>query len=129
MQKDSEDLILKKIAVIRTDFPEKFGVPRQSGLAETRGKIVFEPEYRSKDALRGLEDYSHLWLIWGFSEVKQKNWHATVRPPRLWGIRGWAYLQPDLRSVRIPLDCRVSASWRYAIRRQKGRYSSWKAWI
>ena len=129
MQKDSEDLILKKIAVIRTDFPEKFGVPRQSGLAETRGKIVFEPEYRSKDALRGLEDYSHLWLIWGFSEVKQKNWHATVRPPRLGGIRGWAYLQPDLRSVRIPLDCRVSASWRYAIRRQKGRYSSWKAWI
>ena len=60
MQKHSEDLTLKKIAVIRTDFPEKFGLPRQSGLAETRGKIVFEPEYRSKDALRGLEDYSHL---------------------------------------------------------------------
>ena len=57
MQKYSEDLTLKKIAVIRTDFPEKFGLPRQSGLAETRGKIVFEPEYRSKDALRGLEDY------------------------------------------------------------------------
>ena len=85
MQKHSEDLTLKKIAVIRTDFPEKFGLPRQSGLAETRGKIVFEPEYRSKDALRGLEDYSHLWLLWGFSEVKQKTWHATVRPPRLGG--------------------------------------------
>ena len=85
MQKHSEDLILKKIAVIHTDFPEKFGLPRQSGLAETRGKIIFEPEYRSKDALRGLEDYSHLWLLWGFSEVKQKNWHATVRPPRLGG--------------------------------------------
>lgn len=67
MQKHSEDLTLKKIAVIRTDFPEKFGLPRQSGLAETRGKIVFEPEYRSKEALRGLEDYSHLWLLWGFS--------------------------------------------------------------
>ncbi len=80
-----DELTLKKIAVIRTDFPEKFGLPRQSGLAETRGKIVFEPEYRSKDALRGLDDYSHLWLIWGFSEVKQKNWHATVRPPRLGG--------------------------------------------
>lgn len=77
MQKHSEDLTLKKIAVIRTDFPEKFGLPRQSGLAETRGKVVFEPEYRSKDALRGLEDYSHLWLLWGFSEVKQKTWHAT----------------------------------------------------
>ena len=85
MQKHSEDLTLKKIAVIRTDFPEKFGLPRQSGLAETRGKVVFEPEYRSKDALRGLEDYSHLWLLWGFSEVKQKTWHATVRPPRLGG--------------------------------------------
>lgn len=76
---------LKRIAVVRTDFPEKFGVPRQSGLAETLGKVVFEPEYRSPDAFRGLEEYSHVWLLWGFSEVKQKNWHATVRPPRLGG--------------------------------------------
>ena len=76
---------LKRIAVVRTEFPEKFGVPRQSGLAETLGKVVFEPEYRSPDAFRGLEEYSHVWLLWGFSEVKQKNWHATVRPPRLGG--------------------------------------------
>ncbi len=76
---------LKTIAYIRTDFPTKFGVPRQSGLADTKGKIVFEPEYRSIDAVRELEQYSHLWLIWGFSECKREGWKATVRPPRLGG--------------------------------------------
>lgn len=81
----TEELSLKKIAVIRTDFPEKFGIPRQSGIADTRGEIVFEPEFRNPDALRGLEEYSHIWVLWGFSETKQENWHATVRPPRLGG--------------------------------------------
>lgn len=76
---------LKTIAYIRTDFPTKFGVPRQSGLADTKGKIVFEPEYRSIDAVRELEQYSHLWLIWGFSECEREEWKATVRPPRLGG--------------------------------------------
>ena len=74
------------IAHIRTDFGSKFGVPRQSGVVdELRARIVFEPTYRNPDALRGLEDFSHLWLIWHFSEVKQENWSPTVRPPRLGG--------------------------------------------
>ena len=76
---------LKTIAHIYTDFPTKFGVPRQSGLADTKGVIVFEPEYCSMDAVRELEQYSHLWLIWGFSECERKEWKATVRPPRLGG--------------------------------------------
>ncbi len=74
------------IAHIRTDFATKFGVPRQSGLVpEIKAVIVFEPEYRNPDALRGLEGFSHLWLVWHFSEVKQDGWSPTVRPPRLGG--------------------------------------------
>lgn len=76
----------KLIAHIRTDFPTKFGIPRQSGLAdELEGVIVFEPEYRVKEALRGLEGWSHLWLIWQFSEAVRDGWSPTVRPPRLGG--------------------------------------------
>lgn len=82
-----EELHLKKIAVIHTDFSEKFGIPRQSGLIPAKGRIVFEPEYRNPDALRGIENYSHLWLIWGFSEIPEKEWQPTVRPPRLGGNR------------------------------------------
>lgn len=73
------------IARIYTDFKEKFGIPRQSGLADTEGKIVFEPKYRNPDSVRGLEDYSHLWIIWAFSEVTMEDWRPTVRPPRLGG--------------------------------------------
>ena len=77
---------LKIIARIRSDFPEKFGIPRQSGVVpETRAKIVFEPEYRKEAALRGIEGFSHLWLIWGFSECERDSWSPTVRPPRLGG--------------------------------------------
>ncbi len=77
---------MKIIARIRTDFPEKFGIPRQSGLiGALRGRIVFEKEYRSADALRGIEGYSHLWLIWQFSEAVRESWSPTVRPPRLGG--------------------------------------------
>lgn len=77
---------MKIIARIQNDFPEKFGVPRQSGLVESlRAKIVFEPEYRNIDAFRGLEGYSHIWLIWQFSEAVRDNWSPTVRPPRLGG--------------------------------------------
>ena len=77
---------MKIIARIRTDFKEKFGIPRQSGIAtETVGKIVFEPEYRVPEALRGIEEYSHLWLIWNFSEAERDGWSPTVRPPRLGG--------------------------------------------
>ena len=77
---------MKIIARIQNDFSSKFGVPRQSGLAPSSlSRIVFEPEYRSADALRGLEDFSHLWLIWEFSEAKRDSWSPTVRPPRLGG--------------------------------------------
>lgn len=78
---------MKIIAHIKSDFPTKFGIPRQSGLADTEAVIVFEPEYRNDDALRGLEDYSHLWLIWKFSEAQRDTWSPTVRPPRLGGNR------------------------------------------
>ncbi len=76
---------MKIIARIRTGFPEKFSIPRQSGLVETEGTIVFEPEYRNEDALRGIEQYSHLWLIWDFSESHRDDWSPTVRPPKLGG--------------------------------------------
>lgn len=77
---------IKPIAYIRNDFPDKFGIPRQSSLINTlKAEIVFEPEYRNPEAFRGLEDYSHIWLIWGFSENTKSNWTATVRPPRLGG--------------------------------------------
>lgn len=76
---------MKIIARIKTDFKEKFGIPRQSGIAACRGKIVFEPEYRSREALVGIEGYSHLWIIWKFSEAERDGWSPTVRPPRLGG--------------------------------------------
>lgn len=77
---------MKIIARIHNDFKEKFGIPRQSGLSgELTSRIVFEPEFRNPDALRGIEGYSHLWLIWEFSEAKRDSWSPTVRPPRLGG--------------------------------------------
>lgn len=77
---------MKIVARIHNDFKEKFGIPRQSGLSgELRSKIVFEPEYRNPDALRGIDGYSHLWLIWQFSEAQRDSWSPTVRPPRLGG--------------------------------------------
>ncbi|MDR7855560.1 tRNA (N6-threonylcarbamoyladenosine(37)-N6)-methyltransferase TrmO [Tissierella sp.] len=77
---------MKVIAHIRTDFPSKFGVPRQSGLVNAlRGTIIFEAEYRNIDALRGLEDFSHIWLVWQFSKVVGDGFSPTVRPPRYGG--------------------------------------------
>lgn len=77
---------LKAIARIETDFPEKFGIPRQSGLVEElKGTIVFEPEYRKAEALKGLEGYNYIWLLWQFEGVERDNWSVTVRPPRLGG--------------------------------------------
>ena len=77
---------LNCIAHIRTDFPSKFGIPRQSGLVdELEGTVVFAPEYRDPSALRGLEGYSHIWLIWEFSESELEKWSPTVKPPRLGG--------------------------------------------
>ncbi|MBQ9044876.1 MAG: tRNA (N6-threonylcarbamoyladenosine(37)-N6)-methyltransferase TrmO [Oscillospiraceae bacterium] len=77
---------MNPIAIIKSDFPEKFGIPRQSGLVESlEARIVFKPEYRNADAVRGLEDFSHIWLIWEFSEAVRDSWSPTVRPPRLGG--------------------------------------------
>ena len=84
---NDKDLTLKIIARIHTDFPAKFGIPRQSGLVDTRAEIIFEPKYRDPEAVRGLEEISHLWLIWGFTEAVRAEWSPTVRPPRLGGNR------------------------------------------
>ena len=82
----SESMTLKVIAHIHTAFPTKFGIPRQSGLVDSlRGEIVFTPEYRNPDALRGLEAFSHIWLVWQFSGAVRDSWSPTVRPPRLGG--------------------------------------------
>lgn len=79
---------LRPIAHIRTGFPEKFGIPRQSGVVkELRGRVVFGPEYRAREAFRGIEGFSHLWLLWGFSKNPPGKWSPTVRPPRLGGNR------------------------------------------
>lgn len=74
------------IAHMKSDFSDKFGIPRQSGLVQDlRSTIIFEPEFRNPDALRGLEDFSHLWIIWQFSKAARSDWSPTVRPPRLGG--------------------------------------------
>lgn len=82
----ANELLIRPIARIRTDFPTKFGIPRQAGLTgELKGRVIFEKEYRIEEALRGLEGFSHLWLIWGFSGNEGHPWSPTVRPPRLGG--------------------------------------------
>jgi len=80
------DVNIQIIARMKSDFPTKFGIPRQSGLVDTlRSTIIFEPEFRNPDALRGIEGYSHLWIVWQFSEAVRTQWSPTVRPPRLGG--------------------------------------------
>ena len=80
------ETIIRPVAVYRGDFPEKFGLPRQAGVVpELEGLVVFEPEFRNRDALRGLEGFSRIWLIWQFSESLQREFYPTVRPPRLGG--------------------------------------------
>ena len=99
---------MKTIAHINTDFPTKFGIPRQSGIIESlKGTIVFEPEYRKPEAVRGLEDFSHLWLIWEFSEAKRDTWSPTVRPPRLGGNvrKGVFATRSPFRPNPIGLSC------------------------
>ena len=81
-----KEITIRPIARMRSDFPTKFGIPRQSNLVEKlRSTVVFEPEFRNADALRGLEGFSHLWIIWQFSEAVRTDWSPTVRPPRLGG--------------------------------------------
>lgn len=98
---------MKVIAKIKTDFPTKFGIPRQSGLCDSEATIVFEPEYRFDEALRGIEEYSHLWLLWEFSEVKDKPWSPTVRPPRLGGNKrvGVFATRSPFRPNPVGLSC------------------------
>ena len=80
------DITIQVIARMKSDFPTKFGIPRQSGLVDAlQSTIIFEPEFRNPDALRGIEDYTHLWLVWQFSEAVREDWSPTVRPPRLGG--------------------------------------------
>ncbi|MCQ2237987.1 MAG: tRNA (N6-threonylcarbamoyladenosine(37)-N6)-methyltransferase TrmO [Bacteroidaceae bacterium] len=111
--------IIRSIAHIETPFGSKFGVPRQSGIADAlEARVVFEPEYRIPEAFRGLEDFSHIWLIWSFSEVSQKEWTPTVRPPMLGGnVRMGVFatrspFRPNtlglssVRLVRIDWECK-----------------------
>lgn len=96
------------IAHIKSDFSEKFGIPRQSGLVEElTAEVVFEPEYRVPEALRGLEGFSHLWLIWEFSQARREGWSPTVRPPRLGGNRrlGVFATRSPFRPNPIGLSC------------------------
>ena len=99
---------MKTIAVIHTAFPEKFGIPRQAGLVEEcKAQIVFAPEYRSADALRGIDAFSHLWLLWEFSEAKRDTWSPLVRPPRLGGNekKGVFATRSPFRPNPIGLSC------------------------
>lgn len=101
-------LELKQIARIQTDFPTKFGLPRQGCFAESLvGKIIFEPEYQKKEALRGIEEYSHLWLLWGFSMAERAVWTPTVKPPRLGGKihKGVFATRAPFRPNPIGLTC------------------------
>ncbi len=98
----------KIIAHIKTDFSSKFGIPRQSGLVdELEATIIFEPEYRNPEALRGIEEYSHLWILWQFSECAGKEWTPTVRPPRLGGNKrmGVFATRSPFRPNPIGLSC------------------------
>ena len=116
MQQAPEAMTLKVIAHIHTAFPTKFGIPRQSGLVEElRGEIIFTPEYRNPDALRGLEDFSHIWLVWQFSGAVRESWSPTVRPPRLGGNTRGADLMDgtpiyDIKPYIPYADCHPDAA-------------------
>lgn len=99
---------MKIIAKIHTDFPQKFGIPRQSGLVEElEGKIIFEPEYRSPDAVKGLEEFDYIWLLWEFDVPDRENWAATVKPPRLGGntTMGVFATRSPFRPNHVGLSC------------------------
>ncbi len=103
-----ESSAMEPVAHIRTEFPGKFGVPRQAGLVpELRGRVVFTPPFRRPEALRGVEGFSHLWLIWEFSESKEAGWSPTVRPPRLGGNQrvGVFATRSPFRPNPIGLSC------------------------
>lgn len=99
---------MKVIGHIRTDFSSKFGIPRQSGLIDgLKGKIILEPEYRNPQVYKGIEEFSHIWLLWEFSEAKKEHWSATVKPPRLGGKKrmGVFATRAPFRPNNIGLSC------------------------
>ena len=102
------ETVIHPIAHIRSDFSEKFTIPRQSGLVRSlRAEVVFQEAYRDMSAVRGLEEFSHLWLIWGFSQVEEGHWSPTVRPPRLGGNKrmGVFATRSPFRPNRLGLSC------------------------
>lgn len=101
-------ITMEPIAHIRTQFPDKFGIPRQSGMVDAlRATVVFEPPYRKEEALRGLTEFSHIWLIWQFSRAVREGWSPTVRPPRLGGNErlGVFATRSPFRPNAIGLSC------------------------
>ena len=109
LQKENNTMV--PIAHIENNFPTKFGIPRQSGrVGALKARIVFEPEYRNVDACRGLEEFSHIWLIWEFSEAKRTKWSPTVRPPRLGGNvrKGVFATRSPFRPNSIGLSCVIT---------------------
>ena len=99
---------MKEIGHIKSDFPEKFGIPRQSGLVkELKAQIIFEPEFNDYNAFKGLEGFSHIWLLWEFSKALRENWSPTVRPPRLGGNKhmGVFATRSPFRPNPIGLSC------------------------
>lgn len=103
-----ESYSLKVIARMHSDFPSKFGIPHQSGrIPDLKGRIIFEPAYRNRDALRGLEEYTYIWLIWGFSQNIREQWSPTVRPPRLGGNtrKGVFATRSPFRPNSLGLSC------------------------
>lgn len=98
---------MKTIAYIHTDFKEKFGIPRQSGLVDARGEVHFVEPYNNPDAVRGLEGFSHIWIIWGFHQIEKDEWSPTVRPPRLGGNKrmGVFATRSPFRPNKIGMSC------------------------
>ena len=118
---------IQAIARMKSDFPTKFGIPRQSGLVDAlESTIVFEPEFRNTDALRGIEGFSHLWLIWQFSQAVRQGWSPTVRPPRLGGnVRMGVFAT---RSPFVPTiwGCPASGCWAW---RKPGSMALSSMWV
>ena len=103
-----DSCVIKPIARMESDFSTKFGIPRQAGIVKAlRGRIVFEPEYRDMEAFRGLEEFSHIWVIWQFSENLRSGWSPTVRPPRLGGNarKGVFATRSPFRPNALGLSC------------------------
>lgn len=117
-------LSIKPIAYIHSDFSEKFGIPRQSGLVDSlQAKIIFTEEFRNGDCIRGIEEFSHLWLIWEFSKNQRDKWTPTVRPPRLGGNKRKGVFASVLLFAQIRSDYPVSVLKRLFQTLQKAPFS------